>query len=367
MNNRDENSSDGGAIRLSNTAMSITGSILSGNHSRTGGYGGALYISNYSGDDVNIVDSKFLNNGHDGITPYTRSGGAICLSRGSLTISGTESEISSNCATGSGGGIFVGLYSSLTINDATISNNGFIKEGTPVTDAGGGIYFNGDSLTINNSVFSNNQTEESGGGIIINSTGSASINASRFVNNIAYNGNGGALLIRDDCAISIVNSLYNNNMAYDGHGGAICFTPGSASLSKTYSNLTFYSNSANGASSVGGAFYSEGGDHTLNNSVFYGNTASAGNNIYSNSGSFTTYYSFYNGGVSGVTSGSNNITGVSISPFASITEGEDNFLYPNSEIIDKGDNSAISGYSADLGGNTRILNSVVDIGAYEGQ
>jgi predicted outer membrane repeat protein len=358
---------NGGAIYLDDTTADIINSTLSRNYADFGSYGGALYIDNKNNEKVNIVNSKFRNNGHNGSFAITLRGGAISLYRGSLTISGTESEISSNCATGSGGGIFSYTDTSLTINETTISNNGFIVEGTPETNSGGGISSMGDSVIINNTVFSNNQTEDTGGGITINSSGTASINACQFVSNSAQGGNGGALLIGNDCAISIVNSLFYNNQVDGGNGGAICFTPSSASLSKTYSNLTFYSNSANGASSVGGAFYSEGGDHTLNNSVFYGNTASAGNNIYSNSGSFTTYYSFYNGGVSGVTSGSNNITGVSTSPFASITEGEDNFLYPNSEIIDKGDNSAISGYSADLGGNTRILNSVVDIGAYEGQ
>ena len=41
-------------------------------------------------------------------------------------------------------------------------------------------------------------------------------------------------------------------------------------------------------------------------------------------------------------------------------------LSPNSQCIDAGDNSAVpEGITKDLDGNPRILNSVVDLGAYE--
>ena len=55
------------------------------------------------------------------------------------------------------------------------------------------------------------------------------------------------------------------------------------------------------------------------------------------------------------------------SPFINIIYGSSSFLYPADDIINRGDNSAPGLTVKDLAGNWRVVNSVVDIGAYERQ
>ncbi len=329
--------SNGGAIYLENTTAVINNSKLIGNYSEDNANGGALYIDNNTGEEVNIINSEFKYNGYLDSTSKTFNGGAIYLLNGSLNISGAGSDISSNCTNnGAGGGIYI-YGGNLSISNASISNNGFIGVGAPETQSGGGIYFRGSSLTIDRVKFINNQAEDNGGGIFINPvTADININNSLFRSNRAINNDGGA--------------LYLNN-------GALNFA-----------NVTFYDNSAN---NNGGAIYSNIGA-TIYNSVFYGNSGSAGNNIYVNNGTVSISYCFYYGGLdtggSGIidTSGDGNIND-STNPFMSTTYGADDFLYPDVIIIDAGYNDAISDYLTDLAGNTRIINGTVDIGAYEWQ
>ncbi len=159
-----------------------------------------------------------------------------------------------------GGGINISPTSSPTIRNCTISGNR--------ADYGAGIYSEGPSPTIANCTISNNTAEgyyySEGGGIYCH--GSPSISNCMIVENHAtaiYSGGGGILSHEDpvisNCTISgnWVDSLMPNT----GLGGGIC-----------------------------------GGEATITNSIFWGNSAFSGPEIY---GSPMVTYSDVQGGWSG--------------------------------------------------------------------
>lgn len=125
-----------------------------------------------------------------------------------------------------------------TLNSLIITK-GMVTGGSPAGD-GGGLYNEG-TLTITNSVFTNN-TATTGGAINSTST------------------------------ITITNSTFSNNSATD--AGALM----SAAMTLTISGSTFSGNTANASSGSGGAIYNFA-TATISNSTFSGNSAAIGGAI----------------------------------------------------------------------------------------
>lgn len=119
-------------------------------------------------------------------------------------------------------------------------------------------------------------------------------------------------------------------------------------------NCTFNNNSAE---SAGGALCNNNGYPTLVNCILWGNSAPDNQEIH-NIGSSTPVVSFSN--ISGGYKGTSNID---VDPL--FADGELR-LSKGSPCIDAGDNNAVpDDISSDHDGNPRILNSIVDLGAYE--
>ena len=175
--------SGGGILTLGGelpVTLLITDTTISGNHADVDGGG----INNI-GDHVELTDSFVTSNTADGTGGgiYTQEGilsDTLLLTR--TTVSGNEafengggianigdhvelneSTVSDNTAGSFGGGIFTSgiLFRTLIVERSTISGNQAL--------AGGGVYNQGDDVTMVNSTVSGNEALEGGGGGIFNS------------------------------------------------------------------------------------------------------------------------------------------------------------------------------------------------------
>ena len=173
---------EGGGIYLQGSlTKTITNSTITGNSATSTGGGATFAITT----DVTITGSTITNNivnpARNGSSNNPgRGGGGIHFRSGSngtktitnSTISGNEARRTGAAVnTGTGGGVFVDLSSSLVINNSTISGN--IAE-----NSGGGVFTDNDAngnlgnrmRSITNSTIVNNTATESGGGVFNNGT-----------------------------------------------------------------------------------------------------------------------------------------------------------------------------------------------------
>ena len=177
-----------------------------------------------------------------------------------LTIEGNGAILSGNFAVrvlqNSGG--------RLNLNAITVSNGA-----TTDNLGGGGILNSFGTLTLNNSTVSGNTANSAGGGIV-NNGGTALITNSSVSNNTASDSGGGGILNIGRANLTLNNSSVSNNTAVDGTslgnspGGGIFNFSGTLTLN----NSTVSSNTAVHG---GGGIYNSG-TLTLNNSTVSGNT-----------------------------------------------------------------------------------------------
>jgi len=249
---------------------------------------------------------------------YTMSNGNAYADRGGGGIYGDSGAVISNCliisnfAYGRGGGI-IAPNGQITVNNCVLTGN------RATNDFGGGLYVGG-TMAMNNCIISNNKAS-AGGGVFIQ------------LNTVLKN----CLLIK--------------NISANEGAGAYLFWGG------RLTNCTIAGNS--GGSSGGVHFYVDATHATgqVNNCVIWGNTSG---NSYSN---------FYNGGgivnytCSGpVQSGTGNIG----SDPQFVEASHDNYhLRMSSPCVNTGSNQDWMTNAVDLDGNARILNNIVDMGAYE--
>ncbi|MEH2264703.1 Calx-beta domain-containing protein [Nostoc sp.] len=204
-------SSNGGGI-YSNSNVTVSNSIISGNTTNTNG--GGIYSSS-----VTVSNSIISGN-----TANTNGGGIYSTT--SATVS--NSTLSGNTASTRGGGI----YSSNT----TISNSTF--SGNTANDNGGGI-FSSSLLTISNSTISSNRAKNSGGGIY---TSNATVSNSTIFGNTADSdnngtGNGGGIF-RSGGTVNISNSIIAGNIDSGNQGPDISGTNFNGNAYNLIGNLT---------------------------------------------------------------------------------------------------------------------------------
>jgi len=243
--------------------------------------------------------------------------------------------LTGNIATGNGGGSYYG-----TLNHCTLTGNMAFSRG-------GGAYYG----TLNSCKLTDNIALDSGGGMAY-----STLNNCTLSGNTASSGGGAYDGTLNSC------TLTGNEASYDG-GGA---------YSATLNNCTLSGNTAsfNGGGSSGGTLNnctlsgnraaSGGGSYagTLNNSIVWGNFVSSGTATNYSGGTFR--YSC----TAPLPSGGGNIGNVAQDPlFVDAAKG--NFrLQAGSPCINKGLNILVIG-ETDLDGNPRVINNVVDMGAYE--
>ncbi|MBV8206332.1 MAG: hypothetical protein JO041_06030 [Acidobacteria bacterium] len=202
--------------------------------------------------------SQLAISGNNASPVFTVSGGTTVVISG-LTVENGTGQF--------GGGILNG--GTLTVNNSVISNNSSCC-GTQ----GGGI-INGGTLTVNNSTFSGNGAYYDGGGIL--NQGIATVNQSTFTGNTADYGAGGA--IKNGVGGSLLNII---NSTFSGNGACGPYGP------PTYGYLGLGGAIANGSGAYGG-----GGTVNIVNSTFSGNCGREGGALFNATGTMTIKNSIF--------------------------------------------------------------------------
>jgi hypothetical protein len=171
-----------------------------------------------------------------------------------------------------GGGIYNGEGTRLTVESCYLSDN---------SAKNGGAIFNDGTLTVKDSVLSNNHAV-AGGGIYSYSDGTLTLSDSTISENFASFVGGG---IRNGGTLTIEDSSILGNVA-DWYGGGI-YNDGTLTMSDTTIR-------GNNAPHNGGGMYNEVGTATLENCEFYDNHAGGGGGIL-NGGTLTVSDSTFHG------------------------------------------------------------------------
>jgi len=334
----------------------IENCIFENNESFKGGAFGASYQSNPT-----IINSVFRNN-------RTREGyGGAFVAEGSnpyfhnCLFTENESE---------DGGTAVFFEES----KAQFENCRFT--GNTANRNGGAISMGGFSKPeINNCLFDSNTAKEGGGAIEVYDGSEPMIVNSKFFRNKAEGSvfsTGGAILV-SDAQPYFINSLFITNNA--SAGGAISSRKGT----EVFLNCTIAFNSATGEIGFGGGIYNEtSSTPTIINSIIWYNTADnydpdISNDLSTPVISFSNIRDSFSDGVWDDSFGTDDGSNINSDPSFNDPENGDFTLFTESPCINAGDNlpyepdNFAESILKDLLGNDRIIDDVVDMGAYESE
>jgi len=389
----------GGAICCYKSLMKIDSCVLLGNSAF---FGGGIYAQE---SQLVITNSNIQKN-----TTTGNNGGGLSASTCTLTVFATE--IDSNQSTGiDGGGISIKggkvILDSLVIADNSCSSSNVWGGGICVQSCqnfkmtrttitrnrsffGGGVHLRQISGTIENCIIESNSSDYSGGGI--NSYHASPIFKNCLIADNTADGSGGGIYTTSD--LVIINSIFKNNVAANGGGIYLSGTNG------TLVNCLFNNNKTYG--NGGGVMVASGSPRIVNTTFFNNDANDSGSNVmflYTNATFYnciiwsikeddlainpgtttSTFPSFYNCDISSGLQGI-KITGglsfegeykdnISSNPLFKDTLHGDFSLNPNSPCINAGtlnsDTLELPGF--DMNGQPRIVESRVDIGAFEFQ
>ena len=338
-----------------------------------------LYGS-FSGTETELIDRNFSSktilsgdiNGDDsgvGITGFNRSDNSktvVTVNGNNILFDGliiSDGHYNSSASgEGSGSAIFKNdAVTSLTLKNCEINNNFSYTAGAIMA-----YYSEGGSLIIENCKFDNNNARYASGVYLL--TG-----ASKTV------------------SVDVANSLFTNNISKDRSSSAKGFTGSSmwiranytsSSVTTTITNCTFAKNidiGTQSGSSRGTLGLSRRTDNSsthplvINNTIFYHNVGvngvvtkslNEGHVWFASPSNINNTIDEDNFSVFNSLSSFNNVS--DSDPLFNNVSNNDFTLQSGSPAINSGDNSKIpSGVIYDLSGNQRIVNNVVDIGAYE--
>ncbi|MGB2925653.1 MAG: CHAT domain-containing protein [Limnothrix sp.] len=310
---------------------------------------GAGTFQNDSFESLFFDQDLTLSGAGQGVTIIDGGNGVIRTINNDLIISNLTIQ-NGDSSFGDGGGIY-GIYSDLTITDATITGNNAYGRG-------GGISASYGTVTLTNSTVSNNTASGfsgGNGGGISNASGLLTLSGTTISGNTAAN-NGGGIHNDGSGTLDLVNSTISGNTATNDGGGI--YNDGDT----TIRNSTIANNSA--AVNNGGGIFNSAGDIILGNSIVADSVA--GGDIRGDLGTVTTT--------------GNNIIEESVITGAGIQNvdplltplgnyggtTQTHFFSPNSVAIDGGDDAIAVGLVADQRGGDRVVDAV-DIGAVEFQ
>ena len=264
--------------------------------------------------------------------------------------------ISGNYVPYNGGGMF-NYYSFPTLTNVMFTDNSASR--------GGGMANWSSSPKLTNVTFSLNNAQMFGGGMY-------NIYSSPTITNATFSGNhsiyyGGGMYNDELSSTTLANVIISGNTASES-GGGIYNNNASSSLN----NVTISGNYA--YTSGGGMMNAYHSTSKIYNSIIWGNTSGIINNDPSLD-VVDIQYSLVQD-LTDTSNGNISSTGITaedifVSPIAPGQSTDGDFrLKDSAPVINKGDNSkydvSVSGI-IDLAGNTRIVGSVIDLGAYENQ
>ena len=307
------------------------------------------------------IDGFRIINGNANNVSNNSKGGGLYVLNGSPTIS--NCSFISNKSSDFGGAI-VSENGNITIEDCDINNN--FSEGN-----GGGIYLiqSGTAIIKRTKIYRNTSIYGSGGGISSgNGVSSLVMDRCEISGNTAQQF-GGAFTIGDDTDFSIYNSIIVGNIS--DVNTIYMHTTFNTGTHKII-NCTFSGNKLGNSTSSYSTTIRVVTDTDISNSIFWDNDSFA--NIY-RVGAGIADPSVNNCIVEGgYSTGTGNIDQdpsfttpgtPTLSPF-SVDDGYNYTLTAPSPAIDSGNNSVVSSsFNLDYLGNSRIINTTVDIGSYE--
>ncbi|MCB2079363.1 MAG: tandem-95 repeat protein [Novosphingobium sp.] len=191
-----------------------------------------------------------LTGGHS-----TFKGGGIEANGGSVHLTVTDSIITGNRSDRFGGGISVGGGAVLHVRGSEISGN-------DATSNGGGIFVSGGTATVIGSTIAGN-TAISGGGVLVDVSGTLNATAVTIVGNAASAEGGGMAVFSPGSNAILTNVTISDNDSGTRGGGLFVQSLGTASLVNT-------TVSGNHADSIGGGIHVTG-FATITNSIVSGN------------------------------------------------------------------------------------------------
>jgi len=357
-------------------------------------------LNNYSG--TTIIDGFFMT----GAGSHEQGGVAYLL--GSFPIQISNCNFYNNSSSNQGG-IFYDNSCPAIFDHCTFTGNNGSAEG-------GLLFMEVSSPTVTHCIFTNNN-ETASGGMIFAVLGSPQFSYSTFSNNILA-GAGGVLYLDlastdinqctflnntladglfycNEGSVQITNSIFSENIAT--HSAILEMIMSNSPSS--FTNCVFNHNQAT-ENAYGGLFYNSNSPLSITNSTLYANTSSGFpySSLFHNYSSATTDFNnciiwgnsfvnlasqqmgilpaFHYSLVQGITDPANfvaNADPLFVNPSNPIgsdgiwaTPDDGLALLSTSQAVDKGNNAAIpSGITKDIDGNNRIINSIVDLGAYE--
>ena len=292
-----------GGIIISSASPTVKGNVITNNHA---GSGIDAYVSSA------VIQANVITyNGDAG-----RAGGGVFIA-GSGSVQLIGNQISSNVGS-YGAGVAVNPGVTPTIENNTISGN-IGSAGSVGSSYGGGIFIYGYALVVQNLITGNSAYQ--GGGVYTEGYST------------------------DYTTPILVNNTVANNNSTDGSGVYISENPSGYPQTQIINNLVI-------ASPGQIALYCDGSDGGQNDGLAP---------IIQFSDAFSSGGSGFAGNCAGMAGTNGNI---SADPL--FLNGASNFhLQYGSPAIDVGDNGAPNLPTTDLDGNPRIVNSTVDLGAYE--
>lgn len=283
-------------------------------------------------------------------------------------------------ATGNGGGAHLGENFALT--DVTLTDVVFVNN--TAANGGGLQLFNAQAI-LNDVAFSGNSAVDSGGGLVYE--GSNSVLSGLQLRDVAFIGNsagadgGGMYSLTNDTPYTMINVLFSGNSA--NLGGALfnqsSLDSGLLGASRILTNVTM---SGNRAVQRGGAI-DRPLDMRFRNTVVWNNRDGSGigtpeatmDDFFSDS-VVEVSNSLLQGYPANEFPGSNNLDGTdagnnpqfrdAVNPNGAPSLAGDLRLQFESPVRDVGNNSFVTGISTDLDGKPRIVDGIVDLGAFEG-
>ena len=299
-------------------------------------YSACLYV--YYISSAQITNNTFTNN-------KAQDGSAIYIDEVSFLVKGNT--FTSNVATKDGGAVYFTNGSR-----DTLSNNIFLNN-TALTGSGGAVYANNKSL-IDGNVFVGNSTVSDyryGGGLYTN--GRTKITNNLFMGNTAYQG--GGLYLRFSDSLVYNNTFYANTASNNGGG-----LSGQSSSALVFNNLFWGNKKGTSTTDQGADVHNNGTSVTLS----YNSLQLAASN-YTTTGSGT--YDIGTAAVSNLFATDPLFVNVANAIGADgiwATADDGLRLQNTSPAINAGTNTGVTA-TTDITGTARILNSTVDMGAYE--
>ena len=216
------------------------------------------------GDDVKVLNSRFLNNIANKSSCHHTDGPAIYLIASNALIDNCTfiNNTGYNYETASSGGAIWmkgsdnSILNSVFINNSAISKFAWTLHGEEQTflaeGYGGAVYLVGSRGRIDNCRFENCMAHTYGGALYFKASSNCSINNSSFINNYAVGDAGAIYLGQNVYNLEISNSRFENNVAlgligvimqHNAYGGAIFASKFVENMS--VSNTSFLNNYGN--------------------------------------------------------------------------------------------------------------------------